>query len=171
MTDIVTIGLSTKKINEFVYTKSYLYSLTTEKLLESKRTEKTVSGNNWRDLYFLEPGKYLIVEEDSTKNNYNYKYLTVFTKEEYLSEKRKIFSNDDANKFKKVYPNAGFEIVEWKGNIPNWLELSSEHVEIDEIGEKEEYKQPQEVEDKLSLLLKEDEEKKPFIQYLAKKRK
>lgn len=173
MTDIVTVGLSGKKINEYIYTKSYLYSLTTEKLLEQKRTEKSVSGNDWRDLYFLPPGKYLIVEvnEDGTKINYNYKCLTVFTKEEFLSEKRKQFSNDDANKFKKVYPYAGSEIVEWKEDIPSWVELSFEGIETNEVRKKEEYKQPQEVEDKLSFLLKEDEEKKSIVQYLIKKNK
>lgn len=172
MTDIVTVGLSGKKINEYIYTKNYLYSLTTEKLLEQKRTEKSISGNDWRDLYFLVPGKYLIVEakEDGTKINYNYKCLTVFTKEEFLSEKRKQFSNEDANKFKKVYQYAGSEIVEWEGDIPSWVELSSGSVEINEVMTKEEYKQPQEVEDKLSSLLKEDEGKKSsIVQFLIKK--
>jgi hypothetical protein len=162
--DIVIVTLPGKMINQYIYFKNYVYSLDTKKLVEP--TEKSHSGKYCKDFYCLHPGKYLIIEVDiDIENNIIYKYMTVFTKEEYLSNKRKQFPGVNIDKFKKIYQSCGSEIVEWIGDIPNEIKLPREC--IPEI--KEEYKQPQEVEDKLSPLLKEDGGKKPIIQYLLKK--
>lgn len=56
----------------------------------------------------------------------------------------------------------------FEGNIviiPNWVKLPRECIpKIIEV-----YKQPQEVEDKLSFLLKEDDGKKSTVSYLSEK--
>lgn len=164
--DIVIITLPGKMINQHIYIKNYVYSLDTKKLLEPNDTEKNTSGKYWKDFYCLHPGKYIIIEVDiDIEDSYVYKCLTVFTKEDYISNKRKQFPDTNIGKFKKIYQSCGLEIVEWKEDIPNWVKLPREC--IPEI--KDEYKQPQEVEDKLSSLLKEDDVKKSTIQYLSKK--
>ncbi len=164
--DFVIVTLPGKMISQYMYIKNYMYSLDTKKLLEPNGTEKSTNGKYWKDLYCLRPGKYLIIETDiDIENNCSYKCLTVFTKEDYLSNKRKQFPETNIDNFKKIYRSCGSEVVEWNDDIPNWVKLPCEC--IPEI--KEEFKQPQEVEDKLSLLLKEDDVKKPAIQYLSKK--
>lgn len=164
--DIIVVTLPGKMINEYIYIKNYMYSLDTKKLLKPNDTEKSTSGKYWKDFYCLDPGKYLIIEIDvDIENNCAYKCLTVFTKEDYISNKRKQFPDANIDNFKKLYRSCGLEIVEWKEDIPNWIKLPREC--IPEI--KEQYKQPQEVEDKLSLLLKEDNVKKSTISYLSKK--
>lgn len=165
--DIIIVTLPGKMIDKYIYTKNFVYSLVTKKLLKPNETEKITNSNKyWKDFYCLRPGKYLIIEVDvDIENNCTYKCLTVFTKEDYLSDKRKQFPNVDIVKFKKIYQLCGLEIVEWKEDIPNWVKLPRECIPET----KEQYKQPQEVEDKLSSLLKEDYVKKSTIQYLSKK--
>lgn len=161
--DIVIVILPGKMISKYIHIKNYVYSLDTKKLLEPDKTEKNTSGKYWKDLYYLYPGKYLIIEVDV--NNCAYKCLTVFTKKDYLSNKRKQFPDANIGNFKKIYQSCGLDIVEWIGDIPNWAELPYKYIP------EEEYKQPQEVEDKLSSLLKEDDVKKSTIRYLSEKNK
>ncbi len=164
--DIVIVILPGKMIDEYIYVKNYVYSIDTKKLLEPNETEKlTKSGKYWKDLYYLHPGKYLIIEIGVDIENKCVQCLTVFTKEDYLSNKRKQFPDTNISKFKRIYQSCGLETVEWIGDIPNWVKLPCEC--IPEI--KEEYQQPQEVEDKLSSLLKEDYIKKSTIRYLSEK--
>lgn len=146
--------------------KNYVYSIDIRHLLEPDDTEKIGdNGKYWKDLYYLPPGKYLIIEVDvDTETNCTYKCLTVFSKVDYLSNKTKQFPNANIDNFKKIYHSCGSEIVEWTEDIPNWVKLPKEC--LPEI--KEAYKQPQEVEDKLALLLKKDE-KKSAVQFLIKK--
>lgn len=160
-----------------MYEKKYIYSWEKEKLLEPKRTEKSGSGNYWQDIYPLHPGKYLMIEVnvDDMKNVCVYKCLTVFTREDYLASKRKLFT--ELKPFKSIYQHGGFEIVEWKEDLPDWLpcEFMSSEINVRDVkDEKEEYKQPKEVEDKLSLLTGGgdscDERKKSSIQYLIHKK-
>lgn len=164
--DVVIVTLPGKMINRYTYTKNYVYSLDTKKLLEPDNTEKNNSGRYWKDLYYLHTGKYLIIEVDvDIEDSYVYKCLTVFTKEYYLSNKRKQFPDANIDNFKKIYRSCGSEIAEWREDIPNWAKLPPECIpETIEV-----YKQPQEVEDKLSFLLEEDGGKKSTVQYLSKK--
>ena len=164
--DIVILTLPGKTINQYIYIKNYVYSLDTKKLLGPNGTEKTTGGKYWKDLYCLHPGKYLIIEVNiDIENNCAYKCMTVFTKEDYLCNKRKQFPDANIDNFKKLYQSCGLEIVEWKEDIPNWVKLPCEC--MPKI--RKEFKQPQEVEDKLSLLLKEDCGKKSTVSYLSKK--
>lgn len=103
--DTVMVRLSGKKTNEYIYEKKYIYSLEKEKLLEPKRTEKSVSGNYWQDIYPLHPGKYLMIEVsvDDMENICVYKCLTVFTREDYLASKRKLFPGADVKDEKEEY--------------------------------------------------------------------
>ncbi len=175
--DTVTVRLSGKRTNEYIYEKRYVYSLETGELLRPKRIERSVSGNYWQELYPLHPGKYLVVDVnvDDLETSYKYKRLTVFNIEEYLFEKRRLFPGAELKPFKATYQHGGFEIVEWEEDLPGWLELSCESISNSDIErkEKEEYKQPKEVEDKLSLLLRGDdigERKKSSVQYLIQKK-
>lgn len=162
--DIVVATMPGKMISNYTYLKNYVYSLGTQKLLVPDKIEKSTNGKYWKDLYFLSPGKYLIIEVDiDIENNCTYKCMTVLSKEDYLSIKRKQFLN--IGNFEKLYQSCGLEITDWGKDIPNWVKLPSEC--IPEI--KEEYKQPQEVEDALSPLLKEDEIKKSTISFLSER--
>ena len=164
--DIVIVTLPGKMISRYMYIKNYVFSLDTKKLIEPNDKEK-YGDRYWKDLYYLHPGKYLIIEVDiDMEESLMYKCMTVFTKEDYISNKRKQFPDTNIGNFKKIYQSCGSEIIEWNEDIPNWIKLPREC--IPEI--KEEHKQPQEVEDKLSSLLKEDDEKKPAIQYLSRLR-
>lgn len=166
--DIVVVTLPGKMISNYIYIKNYVYSIGTKKLLEPDNTDKQANSKYWKDLYYLRPEKYLIIEVDiDMENNCTYKCMTVFTKEDYLSNKRKQFPNTNVDKFKKIYRSCGLEIVEWREDIPDWVKLP--HECIPEI--KEEYRQPQEVEDKLSSLLKEDDIKKSTVGFLSEKYK
>ncbi len=111
--DIVIVTLPGKMINQYIYIKNYIYSLDTKKLLKPDETEKSTNGKYWKDLYYLHPGKYLIIEVDvDIENNCAYKCLTVFTREYYLSKyylsnKRKQFPNANIDNFKKIYHSCG----------------------------------------------------------------
>jgi hypothetical protein len=141
----------------------------TEELLKPNETEKSASGKYWKDFYCLNPGKYVIVEvnvdnmEDvEIKNHCIYKCLTVFTKEDYLSNKRKQFPDANMIKFMKMYNLCGLEITEWNEHIPNYIKLTYDIPKI-----REEYNQPKEVEDTLSSLLEEDTGKKSTVSFLS----
>lgn len=179
--DTVMVRLSGKKTNEYMYEKKYIYSLEKEKLLEPKRTEKSVSGNYWQDIYPLHPGKYLMIEVsvDDMENICVYKCLTVFAREDYLASKRKLFPGAELKQFKSTYQHGGFEIIEWEEDLPDWLpcEFMPNSSEINvryAKDEKEEYKQSKEVEDKLSLLISgddsDDERKGSSVRYLIHKK-
>jgi hypothetical protein len=181
--DTVMVRLSGKKTNEYMYEKKYIYSLEKEKLLEPKRTEKSVSGNYWQDIYPLHPGKYLMIEVsvDDTENICVYKCLTVFAREDYLASKRKLFPGAELKPFKLTYQHGGFEIIEWEEDFPDWLPCefmpNSSETNVKDVrdvkDEKEGYKQSKEVEDKLSLLIgddSDDERKKSSVQYLIHKK-
>lgn len=164
--DIVIVTLPGKMINQYTYISNYVYSLSTKKLLEPNDTGKNTSNKYWKDYFCLQPGKYLIIEVDvDLENNCTYNCMTIFTKEEYLLNKRKQFPDANINNFEKIYHSNGLEITEWKEDIPDWVKLPKECVP--EI--KEEYKQPQEVEDTLSALLKKDDVKKSTVGYLLEK--
>lgn len=195
--DKVMVSLSGKKVGQ-EYVKCYMYSLRSKKHLEPRKTDRSESGDYWDELYFLLPGKYLIIEVniDNTKHNCRCRRLTIFTRYEYLSDKRQKYPDAKIREFNKTYHYAGSEIDEWKGYVPYWVEppcecllhlkrmygtLPEVEVEVgeecgEEKGEKEnEYKQPQEVEDKLSVLLPRDSDddsrQKTDAQYLIRKHK
>lgn len=184
--DTVTVRLSGKKTNEYMYEKKYIYLLEKEELLKPKRTEKSVSGNYWQDIYPLHPGKYLMIEVsvDDMENICTHKCLTVFTKEDYLASKRKLFPGTELKSFKSMYQHGGFEIIEWEEDLPDWLPSefmsNSSGVNVKDVryvkDEKEEYEQPKEVEDKLSLLIgdddgdSDDKRKRSSVQYLIHKK-
>ena len=82
--------------------------------------------------------------------------------------------NADIEAFRALYHYGGWEIVEWEGFIPDWVELPCkclynwkriyDEIEIEEESDEERqkrinYKQPKEVDDKLGLLLKEEQTK------------
>lgn len=164
--DIVIITLPGKMISQYTYISNYVYSLSTKKLLEPNETGKYTSSKYWKDYFCLHPGKYLNIEVNvDIENNCTYKCLTILTKEDYLSNKRKQFPDANINNFEKIYHSNGLEITEWKEDIPDWVKLPKEcKPEI-----KEEYRQPQEVEDTLSALLKKDDVKKSTVGYLLEK--
>ena len=192
--DIVMVCLSGRQINQDIYTKRYMYSLGQQKLLEPKMTDKKDNGKYWEDVYYMIPGKYLIVEIDldNIKHNCTCKLLRVFTRDDYLSDKREKIPNIDIKEFEALYHYGGSEIVEWEGYIPDWVELpckclyhwkrTYDILEIEDGSENESeeerqkrlnYQQPKEVEDKLSSLLsKEDDgETRTSAKFLVSKHK
>ena len=177
--NLVMICLSGRKINQDTYTKGYIYSLRTQKLFWPKMTDKNDNGNSWEDVYNLMPGKYLMIEVnlDNSKHNCVCKRLKVFTKEDYISEKKERIPNADIEAFRSLYRYGGWEIGEWEGFIPDWVELPckclyhwkrihdvfpefiEEEDDDEERQKRSNYRQPKEVEDKLGLLLKEEQTK------------
>lgn len=184
----VMVCLSGRKINQDTYIKGYMYSIINQKLIEPKMTDKKDDGNSWEDVYYLVPGTYLIIEVnlDNSKHNCVCKRLNVFTKEDYISDKKERMPNADIEAFRALYHYGGWEIGEWEGFIPDWVELPCKCLyhwkriydvfpDFEEESEEDRqkrisYKQPKEVEDKLALLL-EDEQTKTSALLIKKIRK
>lgn len=188
--DNVLIYLSGRYISQDIYTKNYLYSLRKQQLIKPNKIEKVDIDFRWEDLYYLLPGKYLIIETniDNIQHNCVCKTLKIFTIDDYLFDMKEKSPNLDMKDSKSLYHYGGWEIKEWEGFVPDWVELpcnclrhmkklnvedyysiSSEIEETEEDRQKRiSYNQPKEVEDKLAALLLKDE-KKVTAKFLIKK--
>ncbi len=110
--DNVAVYLLGKYISQNNYIKNYLYSLRKQKLIEPNKLEKSDSDLNWENLYYLKPGKYLIIETnvDNTQHNCICKILRILTVDEYLFDMKEKIPNLNMIDFRSLYHHGGWEI-------------------------------------------------------------
>ena len=93
----VVVSFAGRHTGMGAYTRYRIFSLRQKKEIKTHRTESSRTGNHWTDFWYLLPGRYFVCWEDVSNSGKHYcGYGTL------------VVSRDS------------YEIVEWKGNIPEY---------------------------------------------------
>lgn len=93
----VVVSFAGRHTGMGAYTQYRIFSLRQKKEIEPHRTEYSRTGNHWTDFWYLLPGRYFVCWEDISNSG-----------KHYCGYGALVVSGDS------------YEIVEWKGGVPEY---------------------------------------------------